>query len=152
MFKILPNYSSPHFNISGPSNSTCFLDPSLLALRINVSVLSMTEVRLLTCVELVLRLQHVLFGKICAEHANWPSDRSWASSGIWLCGGYLCVCGISFFCLSVLVISVSCQREHYFFYSRTRHSLHSKLCPSLDLYMGWMYVALMPVFSELSVL
>lgn len=72
MFKILPNYSSPHFNISGPSNSTCFLDLSLLALRINVSVLSMTEVRLLTCVELVLRLQHVLLERFVLSTQTDP--------------------------------------------------------------------------------
>lgn len=37
---------------------------------------------------------------------------------------------------SVLVFVLSCQRERYFSYSRTWHSLHSKLCLPLDLYIG----------------
>ena len=47
------------------------------------------------------------------------------------------VCGVFLFPpQSVSVFLLRCQREHYFCYFRTWHSLHSKLSLSLDLYMG----------------
>lgn len=152
MFKILPNYALPHFNIPGPFNSACLLDPSLLTLKkmcwfwVQLRLACLLVLNWFWDFSMPFLEGFVLSMQTVLQTTLEPVVESGISGVTFVCVVFLHHPPPS----TVLVFLLSCQREHYFCYSRTWHSLHSKLCLSLDLYMGWTQASLMPDFSRLS--
>lgn len=112
LFKILPNYTLPLLVFQGPLTlHFCLTHPSLL--RLLKWSWGPAEVTLPTCAELVLTLKHALLERVCAEHADCPSDYSRASTGAWHQWGYLCACVVFLppSPHSVSVFLLGCQRE-----------------------------------------
>lgn len=126
-------------------NFTCLFDPSLINKR-NLLVLSTAEISLPACLQLVLRLEAQLPGRICAEHADCPQPtlEPGLESGI---------SGVAFVRLPP-ALKLSCSYLAAKGNALDNAKGHSTVCaPScwlMDSCMGCTQASLMPGFSGLS--